>query len=95
MIEQQDRSARMQRIKESIRPDQDRERVLGEIERVAHDDARLAALELWVDRVGAQPPVKVTPEDYDRLFADKEGKGAVRLLCEELDQRDVHNSNRE
>ena len=70
-----DRSTRLDRITASIRSTQDRERVLAEIERVAHDEAGLAALELWVIRVGAPPPVKVTPEDYDRLFADEEGKG--------------------
>lgn len=79
MIEMNDRR---EHIKTSIRPDQDRDRVLAEIERIAHDEAGLAALELWVERVGAPPPVKVTPGDHDRLFADEEGMAAVRLIRE-------------
>ena len=75
-------------IKTTIRPDQDRERVLAEIDRIAHDEPGLAALELWVARVGAPPPVTVTPENYDRLFADEEGKAAVRLMNERVDAAD-------
>ncbi len=66
----------------TIRSDRDRERVVAEIDRITTDEAGLAALELWVDRVGAPPPVKVTPEDGDRLFPDAEGKMAVRLMNE-------------
>ena len=76
---------RREHIKATIRPDQNRESVLTEIDHIAHDEAELAALELWVARVGAPPPVKVTTEDGDRLFADEEGKGALRVMNERVD----------
>ena len=75
-----DRVARVDRIRTTIRPDQDREAALAHIDLITKDEAGLAALELWVDRVGALPPCKVTPQDRDRLYADAEGKAAVRLL---------------
>ncbi len=31
------------------------------------------------------PPCTVTPQDHDRIFADAEGKAAVRLMNERVD----------
>ena len=79
---------RLESVIATILPDQDRASALAHIDLIATDEAGLAALDLWVDRIGALPPCKVTPADHDRLYADAEGKAAVRMMNKRVDAAD-------
>ena len=53
---------------------------------LTEDEVGRAAVDLFIERVGAPPPTHVPREAYERLAADDSGREALRLIAERLDR---------